>query len=86
MREVTDALEDLEPATGDRLVSDGCVLHRDDVVAVALHDQRRQVRREVQPVERADDLAARFDAARHVRELPASPCNSSTVSPVPPRR
>ena len=53
---VPGALEDLQPTAGDRLVGLVRVLHRDDRIGVAPHDQRRQCGGEVQAVVGAHPL------------------------------
>src|SRR5439155_10649104 len=58
---VSDVLEDLEPAPRDRRVGTTGMIHRDDRVARAPHDERREVGGELQPVVGADSLPVEAD-------------------------
>src|SRR4051794_11753712 len=61
VREVAGPLEDLEAASGDRVLGGAAVRDRDDRVALAPDDQRREMGGEVEAIGRGHTLSAGVD-------------------------
>ena len=65
VREVADALEDLQPAVLDQPVRTVRVRHRDHAVLVSPDDHHRDPRGEIEPIARIDLLTTGLDHAAH---------------------